>query len=93
MSKSDHLWLKLLTRRRPIALLNLTKDIPQLVVAGHGAIDDPDATSIYDITLDMLETKYSDIQFDVVIVRVGQILNALMSNAKVALQLSTREGL
>jgi glycosyltransferase involved in cell wall biosynthesis len=73
----------------------LTKDIPQLVVAGHGAIDDPDATSIYDIILDLLETKYSDIKSDVVVMRVGptdQILNVLMSNAKVALQLSTREG-
>lgn len=71
------------------------KDIPQLVVAGHGAIDDPDATSIYDQTLDLLETKYSDIKSDVVVMRLGptdQLLNALMSNAKVALQLSTREG-
>ena len=71
------------------------KDIPQLVVAGHGAIDDPDATIIYDQTLELLETKYSDIKSDVVVMRLGptdQLLNALMSNAKVALQLSTREG-
>jgi glycosyltransferase involved in cell wall biosynthesis len=71
------------------------KDIPQLVVAGHGAIDDPDATSIYDQTLDLLETKYPDVKSDVVVMRLGptdQLLNALMSNAKVALQLSTREG-
>jgi len=70
-------------------------DIPQLVIAGHGAIDDPDATSIFDQTLDLLETKYSDIRHDVVVMRLGptdQTLNALMSNAKVALQLSTREG-
>ncbi|OCL06746.1 glycosyltransferase family 4 protein [Glonium stellatum] len=71
------------------------KEIPQLVVAGHGAIDDPDATFIYDQTLDLLETKYPDVKSDVVVMRLGptdQLLNALMSNAKVALQLSTREG-
>ncbi|KAF2811447.1 trehalose synthase (Ccg-9) [Mytilinidion resinicola] len=71
------------------------KDIPQLVIAGHGAIDDPDATLIFDQTLDLLENKYPDIRHDVVVMRLGptdQTLNALMSNAKVALQLSTREG-
>ncbi|KAF2787856.1 glycosyltransferase family 4 protein [Melanomma pulvis-pyrius CBS 109.77] len=71
------------------------KDIPQLVIAGHGAIDDPDATTIYDETIDLLKTKYSDVQDDVVVMRLGptdQLLNALMSTAYVALQLSTREG-
>lgn len=71
------------------------EEVPQLVVAGHGAIDDPDATHIYDQTLDLLSTKYSDIADDVVVMRLGpidQLLNALMSTAHVALQLSTREG-
>ncbi|KAF2690849.1 glycosyltransferase family 4 protein [Lentithecium fluviatile CBS 122367] len=71
------------------------EDIPQLVIAGHGAIDDPDATCIYDETLSALEQHYSDIREDVVVMRLGptdQLLNALMSNAHVALQLSTREG-
>ncbi|PSN71111.1 putative trehalose synthase (Ccg-9) [Corynespora cassiicola Philippines] len=70
-------------------------DIPQLVVAGHGAIDDPDATIIYDQTLDLLQKQYSDIQKDVVVMRLGptdQLLNAVMSMSLVALQLSTREG-
>ncbi|CAG5184120.1 uncharacterized protein ALTATR162_LOCUS10920 [Alternaria atra] len=70
-------------------------EIPQLVIVGHGAIDDPDATEIYDKTLDLLRTQYSGIQEDVVVMRLGptdQLLNALMSNAHVALQLSTREG-
>jgi glycosyltransferase involved in cell wall biosynthesis len=79
---------------------NFMKDVepektPQLVVAGHGAIDDPDATQIYDDTLQLLDTKYADIKEDVVVMRLGptdQVLNALMSNAHVALQLSTREG-
>jgi glycosyltransferase involved in cell wall biosynthesis len=71
------------------------KDIPQLVIAGHGAIDDPDATIIYDQTLSQLQQLYPDIIEDVVVMRLGptdQILNALMSCAHVALQLSTREG-
>lgn len=70
-------------------------DIPQLVIAGHGAIDDPDATTIYDQTMDLLSEKYSDVKNDVVVMRLGptdQLLNALMHNAHVALQLSTREG-
>lgn len=68
---------------------------PQLVLAGHGAVDDPDASLIYDQTLELLDTKYADLRDDVVVMRVGptdQILNVLMSNARVALQLSTREG-
>jgi len=71
------------------------RDIPQLVIAGHGAIDDPDATKIYDQTLNLLQSVYKDIIDDVVVMRLGptdQILNALMSCAHVALQLSTREG-
>jgi alpha,alpha-trehalose phosphorylase (configuration-retaining) len=71
------------------------KDIPQLVIAGHGAVDDPDASLIYDQTMEAIEQKYSDIRSDIVVMRVGptdQVLNAIMSNAKIALQLSTREG-
>ncbi|KAF2263943.1 glycosyltransferase family 4 protein [Lojkania enalia] len=69
--------------------------VPQLVIAGHGAIDDPDATRIYEETITSIEEKYSDIKSDIVVMRLGptdQILNALMSEAHVALQLSTREG-
>ncbi|KAM3087074.1 hypothetical protein ACMFMF_001005 [Clarireedia jacksonii] len=71
------------------------KDIPQLVLAGHSAIDDPDASLIYYQTMEALDEKYKDIRSDVIVMRVGptdQILNALLSNAKIALQLSTREG-
>lgn len=42
-----------------------------------------------------LESRYKDIREDICVVRLGpvdQLLNALMSQAKVALQLSTREG-
>lgn len=71
------------------------EEVPQLVIAGHGAIDDPDATQIFDKTISQLEEFYSDIKEDVIVMRLGptdQLLNALMSNAHVALQLSTREG-
>ncbi len=70
-------------------------ETPQLVIAGHGAVDDPDGSAILDQTLDQLETQYKDLQPDVVVMRLGptdQTLNALLSNARVALQLSTREG-
>ncbi|EFQ95888.1 hypothetical protein CFE70_001456 [Pyrenophora teres f. teres 0-1] len=70
-------------------------DIPQLVIAGHGAVDDPDATKIFKETEDALKGEYKEFKDDVVIMRIGpsdQMLNALMSCAHVALQLSTREG-
>jgi glycosyltransferase involved in cell wall biosynthesis len=70
-------------------------DIPQLVIAGHGAVDDPDATRIFKETETALNGDYNEFKNDVIIMRIGpsdQILNALMSCAHVALQLSTREG-
>jgi glycosyltransferase involved in cell wall biosynthesis len=70
-------------------------EIPQLVIAGHGAVDDPDAKPIYDQTMKLIEDEYPEFKEDIVIMRVGptdQILNVLMRNAYVALQLSTREG-
>jgi len=69
-------------------------DVPQLLITGVSAIDDPDGTLIYDQTMELLES-YPDIASDVCVMRVGptdQLLNALMSQAKSALQLSTREG-
>lgn len=71
------------------------KDIPQLVIAGHGAIDDPDATGMFDMTEQALNEKYADIKNDVIVMRIGpvdQLLNVILANAHVALQLSTREG-
>jgi glycosyltransferase involved in cell wall biosynthesis len=71
------------------------KVIPQLVIAGHGAIDDPDASIIYKETMDAIDELYSEFAKDIIVMRVGptdQILNVLMQNAHVALQLSTREG-
>jgi glycosyltransferase involved in cell wall biosynthesis len=69
--------------------------IPQLVLAGHGSVDDPDASRVYDETMQLLSTEYSDVRDDVIPMRIGpidQILNALLTHAYVATQLSTREG-
>jgi len=71
------------------------EETPQLVICGHYSVDDPDGTMVLNQTLEMLDNQYSDIKPSVVVVRLGptdQLLNALMSNAKVCLQLSTREG-
>lgn len=80
---------------------------PQLCLVGHGAVDDPDATIIYDEIMDLLETdEVSTFAADIVVVRLPSsdqckslpvaklitVLNAILSNAKIALQLSLREG-
>lgn len=69
---------------------------PQLLICGHGAVDDPDASIIFDETMKLLEQEeYAHYANDIVVMRIGpsdQMLNALMSEAKIALQLSTREG-
>ncbi|KAI9728609.1 MAG: hypothetical protein M1834_007637 [Cirrosporium novae-zelandiae] len=69
---------------------------PQLLICGHGSIDDPDGAIVYDQTLDYIEQYLPPyISRKIVVMRVGpsdQVLNALMSKAKIALQLSTREG-
>ena len=70
-------------------------ETPQLCIAGHGAIDDPDFTRIMDEIAHSLDTEYADIACDVSVMRLSstdQLLNMLLSNAKIALQLSTREG-
>lgn len=70
--------------------------IPQLVFAGHGSIDDPDGALIYEQILDMLELEeFEEIAHDVIPVRMmpsDQLLNAILRGAKVAVQLSHREG-
>ncbi|KAK9238229.1 hypothetical protein V1525DRAFT_401903 [Lipomyces kononenkoae] len=72
------------------------RKIPQLVIAGHGAIDDPDGVIVYDETVKMIATEeYETISSDIIIMRLGpsdQLLNCLLSNATVVLQLSHREG-
>ncbi|KAL5628563.1 hypothetical protein BROUX41_003311 [Berkeleyomyces rouxiae] len=69
--------------------------IPQLIVCGNGSVDDPDASIIYDKTMALIENSYPDLLLDISVMRLDpndQLLNALISNALVVLQLSTREG-
>jgi alpha,alpha-trehalose phosphorylase (configuration-retaining) len=71
------------------------EQVHQLVICGHGSIDDPDATLIFDQTMGLIHDSYPDLLDDIVVVRLGpsdQMLNAIMSLCTVALQLSTREG-
>jgi len=70
-------------------------DTPQLLICGHGAVDDPDASIIYDQVMNLIHEKYSEYAKDIVVMRIppsDQLLNALLANARIALQLSTREG-
>ncbi|OCH95197.1 trehalose phosphorylase [Obba rivulosa] len=81
--------------RQLLAANNLEEDIPQLLVCGHGAVDDPDASIIYDEVIQLIHGRYAQYAKDIVVMRCppsDQLLNALMDNAKFALQLSTREG-
>lgn len=73
------------------------KPLPQLVIIGHSAIDDPEGIPIHEelkrtLTMDMFESFASDIK----LARVAhndQVLNAVMTRAFCSLQLSHREGL
>jgi len=69
---------------------------PQLLICGHGAIDDPDATIIFDQTMQQIDTdEFAHIREDIIVMRIGpsdQLLDSLLSTAKVVLQLSSREG-
>jgi alpha,alpha-trehalose phosphorylase (configuration-retaining) len=72
------------------------EDIPQLVITGHGSIDDPEGTMIYNQVMALTETDLAlPYQSDIILVRLGpsdQILNALLRGALCAFQLSIREG-
>lgn len=86
---------------------------PQLLICGHGAVDDPDASIIYDQVIRQINSApYNTFAHDIVAMRLPPsdqrayfihfqlwlqthsyvVLNAVLQNAKVALQLSTREG-
>jgi len=69
---------------------------PQLVICGHGAIDDPDASIIYAQVMDQLkDPKYKDIVNDIIVARLppsDQLLDAVLRRSYLALQLSHREG-
>lgn len=70
--------------------------IPQLVIVGNGAIDDPEGLPMFQEIRFLLEMdRYRDIASDVKVARVphiDQMLNALLADSAMALQLSHREG-
>ena len=74
----------------------LAEDVPQLVITGHGSIDDPEGEIIYKQVIACTEADRAlPYQDDIIIVRLGpsdQILNALLRGALAAFQLSIREG-
>ncbi|TPX30061.1 hypothetical protein SmJEL517_g06276 [Synchytrium microbalum] len=73
-----------------------TSKIPQLVISGHGSVDDPDSGVIFEQVLELLESsRFSSIRDDILVARVpssDQLLNALLSGSMFACQMSTREG-
>ena len=69
---------------------------PQLIIMGHGSVDDPDGTVVYEEAHDILaKPEYQMVHHDVAIVRAppsDAILGCLLQGAWVATQLSTSEG-
>ncbi|PLB52794.1 UDP-Glycosyltransferase/glycogen phosphorylase [Aspergillus steynii IBT 23096] len=68
---------------------------PKLLICGHGSVDDPDGSVIYDAVVSHIEENLAHLADQICVVRLGssdQLLNALLSKTKVALQLSTHEG-
>jgi glycosyltransferase involved in cell wall biosynthesis len=71
------------------------KFVPQLVLAGHGALDDPEGTQIYVAIRKLVQEKYSHLRHDIKTAYLppkDQILNSLARMSRVGLQLSIREG-
>lgn len=44
-------------------------EIPQLLICGHGAVDDPDASIIYDQVANLVHGKYAEFANDIVYMR------------------------
>ncbi|KAG0635581.1 hypothetical protein HOY80DRAFT_1056958 [Tuber brumale] len=69
---------------------------PQLSICGHDAIDDPDAEIVYNQTTALLrQRRYVPIAKEVIVARIGpsdQMLNVMITTAKIVVQLSLREG-
>lgn len=76
--------------------MSLYRDMPQLVLCGHGSVDDPDGTLVYEQVMELLiSPEFQYLAQDVCVTRLppcDQILNSLLRGADIALQLSHREG-
>ncbi|RKP35012.1 hypothetical protein BJ085DRAFT_17728 [Dimargaris cristalligena] len=85
-----------LLRERMAKNKDLDVQLPQLVICGHGSVDDPDGAIVYQDTIRRLsEPQFEEISDDICVARIppcDQLLNALLSGSYCALQLSTREG-
>jgi len=70
--------------------------LPQLIICGHGSVDDPDGTWVFEEAHTILDQEeFRDLWPHVTIVRIppcDQILNVVLRGALCALQLSHREG-
>jgi len=78
-------------------LIQNGEDAPQLVICGHGSVDDPEATEVYNRTISILETDVELKEYveDICVARLppcDQLLNVLLRMSWIALQLSIREG-
>ena len=86
---------RLLRERLPRCPL-YAQSMPQLVICGHGSVDDPDARIVYQHTMHIIQTTaYDGLREDISVVRSppeDRILNALLRCSLLALQLSHREG-
>lgn len=68
---------------------------PKLLICGHGSVDDPDGSLVYDDLLKWIRQNASTLSNDITVMRLGpsdQVLNTLLSNATIVLQLSECEG-
>lgn len=72
------------------------KKMPQLLIVGNGANDDPESIPIYQEIRNAIKIDtYSKLKDDIKVARLpynDQLLNTLLSGALIALQLSHREG-
>lgn len=71
------------------------EETPQLLICGHGSVDDPDGSRIFKETMTLLHDKYADIASDVFVMPLGPSdhqLNAALSHCHFAVQMSIREG-
>lgn len=72
------------------------KPIPQLVICGESSIDDPEHKPMYDKTIALLySNRYNGLADDIKVVRLpheDELINSILQNAKISLQLSTKEG-
>lgn len=83
--------------RRIYKHMKITSNLPQLVVCGHGAVDDPEGIPVLEIIKTIVDMGiFKEIADDIKILRLphnDQILASIMQKSKIVLQLSHREGL